>query len=124
MNKLFNWKISLISIFSFGLITFIININGSILLTIFAALKEMIFRFFWGGFTGRLLQKISDKTTGIDSYTLGAVIPAVLVFILTFALHYFTYTPHPLKTVGVNTILTFISGIGTIFLFKRGLMRV
>ena len=124
MNKIFNWKISLISITSFGLITFIININGIILLTIFAALKEMIFRFFWGGFTGRLLQKIGDKTTGINSYILGAFLPTIIAFILTFALHYFTFTPHPIKTVGVNTILTFISGIATMFLFKKGLMRV
>jgi len=124
MNKLFNWKISLISIISFGLITFIININGAIWLTIFAAFKEMLFRFFWGGFTGRLLQRIGDRTTGVASYTLAAIIPTILAFILTFALHYFTFTPHPIKTVGVNTILTFLSGVGTMFLFKKGLMRV
>tara|TARA_Y100000034_G_C6885511_1_gene406542 strand:- start:1355 stop:1729 length:375 start_codon:yes stop_codon:yes gene_type:complete len=124
MNKIFNWKISLISITSFGIITFIINVNGAIWLTIFAALKEMLFRFFWGGFTGRLLQRIGDRTTGVTSYTLAAIIPTVLAFILTFVLHYFTLTPHPMKTVGVNTFLTLISGIATMFLFKRGLMRV
>ena len=124
MNRIFNWKVSLISITSFGLITFFININGAILLAIFAALKEMIFRFFWSGFTGRLLQKISDKTKGINSYILGAAIPTTLAFILTSVLHYFTFTPNPLQTVGVNTFLTLISGVGTMFLFKKGLMRV
>jgi len=124
MNKIFNWKISLISITSFGIITFIINLNGVILLTIFAALKEMLFRFFWGGFTGRLLQRIGNTTTGINSYIIAAFIPTILAFVLTFVLHYFTLTPHPMKTVGVNTVLTFISGIATMFLFKRGLMKV
>ena len=124
MNKVFNWKISLISIIGFGLITFIINLNGVILLTIFAALKEMLFRLFWGGFSGRLLQRIGDHTTGIKSYLIAAIIPTILVFTLTFVLHYFTLTPNPMKTVGVNTVLTFISGIATMFLFKRGLMRV
>lgn len=124
MNKIFNWKISLISITSFGLITFIINIDGSIWLTIFAAFKEMLFRFFWGGFTGRLLQKIGDNTIKIKSYVLGAIIPTILAFVLTFILHYFTLTPNPITTVSVNTVLTFVSGIATMFLFKRGLMKV
>src|SRR3989338_6945421 len=124
MNKIFNWKISLLSITSFGIITFIVNFNGYLLLAFLAALKEMIFRFFWGGFSGRLLQKISDKHKGINPYILGAVIPTVLVFILTFALHYFTLTPYPLKTVIINSIITFFSGIGTIILFKNNLMKV
>ena len=124
MNKFFNWKISLISITSFGLITFFINLNGNLFLTIFAALKEMLFRFFWGGFTGRLTQTISDKYKGIKAYIVGTVPVAILAFVITFVLHYFTFTPYSLKTVGVNTILTIFSEIGTIFLFKRGLMKV
>ena len=124
MNKIFNWKISLLSVTSFGVITFVINLNGSLILTVLAALKEMIFRFLWGGFSGRLLQKISDKHKGINPYILGAVIPTVLVFVLTFVLHYFTLTPYPLRTVVINSILTFFSGIGTIVLFKNNLMKV
>ena len=100
------------------------NLNGNIILTIFAALKEMIFRFFWGGFAGRFTQSISDKYKGITAYIIGTLSITILAFIITFVLHYFTFTPNPLKTVGVNTALTFLSEIGTIFLFKRGLMKV
>ena len=124
MNKIFNWKISLISITSFGIITFFVNLDGNIILTIFAALKEMLFRFFWGGFAGRFTQSISDKYKGITAYIIGTLSITILAFIITFVLHYFTFTPNPLKTVGINTALTFLSEIGTIFLFKRGLMKV
>jgi hypothetical protein len=125
MNKLFNYKVASISIISFGIITFIINLNGSIILTIFAALKEMGFRFVFSGFTGRLLQKISDTyKEGARFYFAAGIIPTVIALIFTFILHYFTYTPHPIQTVGVNTVLTFVSGIGTAFLFKRGLFKV
>jgi len=124
MNKIFNWKISLLSVISFGIITFVINLNGPLILTVFAALKEMIFRFFWGGFSGRLMQKISDRNRGIKAYILGSITPMVLAFILTFTLHYFTYTPHPYNTAVINTLFTFVSGIGTTFLFKNNLMKV
>jgi|SRR3989344_528596 len=124
MNKVFNWKISLISITSFGLITFVVNLNGSLLLTFLAAFKEMIFRFFWGGFVGRLLQRFSDEYKGVKAYVMAAVIPGIFSFIITYALHYFTYTPYPLKTVIVNTILTSLSGMGSIFLFRNNLMKV
>src|SRR3989344_8892280 len=124
MNKIFNWKISLISIISFGIITFIINLNGNIFLTIIAAFKEISFRFVWAGFLARWVQKISEKHHGIHPYILGTVIPTLVIFVLTFILHYFTYTPHPINTVVINTILTFFSGIGTVFLFKNGLMKV
>lgn len=124
MRRIFNWKISLLSIASFGIITFIINLNGSILLTIFAAFKEMVFRFFWGGFTGRLVQRISDNNKPVKAYVLGSIIPTLIALVITFVIHYFTLTPHPLKTVAINTVLTFFSEIGTIFLFRRGLMRV
>jgi hypothetical protein len=124
MNKLFNWKISLLSITSFGIITFFVNLDSNIILTIFAALKEMIFRLFWGGFTGRFTQSISDKFKGVKAYIIGTLSITILAFIITFVLHYFTFTPNPLKTVGINTGLTFLSEIGTIFLFKQGLMKV
>jgi len=125
MNKLFNYKIAFISIVSFGIITFIINLNGAIILTILAAVKEMIFRFIFSGFTGRLLQGISDKyNEGIKFYLAAGVVPTFIAFALTLVLHYFTYTPHPIKTVGVNAVLTFISGIATAFLFKRELFKV
>src|SRR3989344_9234233 len=125
MNKLFNYKVASISIISFGLITFIINLNGAIILTIFAALKEMIFRFIFSGFTGRLLQWISDKyKEGVRFYFAAGIIPTLIALIITFVLHYFTYTPHPIKTVGINTVLTFISDVGTAFLFKRNLLKV
>ena len=124
MNKIFNHKIAVISILSFGVITFIINLNGAIILTILAAFKEMIFRFIFSGFTGRLLQRMSEKyREGVRFYFAMGFIPTIIALIITFVLHYFTYTPHPIKTVLVNTILTFISGIGTAFLFKRGWMK-
>lgn len=124
MNKIFNWKISLLSVTSFGIITFVVNVNGLLLFALLAAFKEMIFRFFWAGFLGRLMQSISDKYNGINPYVLSAVIPTILVFILTYAMHYFTFTPYPLRTVAINSVVTLFSGVGTMALFKKNLMKV
>jgi|SRR3989344_2410206 len=125
MNNLFNYKVALISVLGFGAITFIINLNGSIVLTALAAVKEMIFRFFWAGFMGRLLQWISEKyKEGIKFYLAAGIIPALIALVLTFIIHYFTYTPYPIRTVEVTTVLTFFSGMGTAFFFKRGWFKV
>ncbi|MEM7549350.1 MAG: hypothetical protein AAF363_06745 [Bacteroidota bacterium] len=99
LKKYFNLRLGLIGALVTGGIVWYINKNESLDLAFFAASKQAVYTFFFGGFFTRLCENICLQ---FENLALGVLVSTIVVSLLTLSIIFFIHnlkgTPKPIES--------------------------
>jgi len=101
-SRYFDYKIGVAGALVMGIAVFCINFFSTDLITqsLFAALKQGIYTFFFGGFLMKGCEYIATIIVNdLLAILLAILIPSMVTLLLTYSLHLMKGTPKPLESV-------------------------
>jgi hypothetical protein len=101
-SRYFDYRIGVAGALVMGIAVFCINFFSTDLITqsIFAALKQGIYTFFFGGFLMKGCEYIATIIVNdLLAILLAIIIPSMVTLLLTYSLHLMKGTPKPLESV-------------------------
>jgi len=101
-SRYFDYKIGVAGALVMGIAVFCINFFSTDLITqsLFAALKQGIYTFFFGGFLMKGCEYIATIIVNdFLAILLAILIPSMVTLLLTYSLHLMKGTPKPLESV-------------------------
>ncbi|UZE94055.1 MAG: hypothetical protein IB618_00570 [Candidatus Pacearchaeota archaeon] len=123
-TKIINPKIGVVTGTISASYAFFVNVGHGLTPAALASGKQFAFSFLFGGFVGKICQYFAKMENKYLAWTLGEIVPSIIMSSTLYTIHKFSGTPEPLKSIILPAAIGLtVYGPAIIYLTRKGYLK-